>query len=61
LTVTAGTGGWAGLMCSVVLGFVVFVGGRSDDPLTRTGRRVQYASITGGIWGREFAGGCRYL
>ena len=30
---TAGTRGWAGLMCSVVLGFVVFAGGRSDDPL----------------------------
>gem|GEM_PF-4372392 len=47
-------------MCSVVLGVVVLVGGRSDDPITRTSRRVHYASITKGIWGREFAGG-RYL
>src|ERR1019366_5485476 len=27
----------------------------------RTGWRVQCASTTGGIWGREFAGGRRYL
>ena len=27
----------------------------------RTGWRVQYASTTGGIWGRESAGGRRYL
>jgi hypothetical protein len=42
-----------------VLGFVVSVGGRSHPLTPRTGRRVQYASITGGIWGGEFAGGHR--
>jgi hypothetical protein len=68
LTVTAGTRGWAGLMCSVVLGFVVFVGGRSDDSLipNRPAGPVRvdhqgHLGSTSGIWCREFAGGCRYL
>ena len=61
MSVTAGTRGWAGLMCSLVPGFVVFVGGGRMIHCPRTGRRVQCASISGGIWGREFVGGCRYL
>jgi hypothetical protein len=48
-------------MCSFVLGVVVFVGGRSNDPLIPNRPAVQYAALTRGIWGREFAGGCRYL
>ena len=46
-------------MCSVVLGCVVFVGGRSDDPLTprKAGGSSTRRSPGGGIWGREFAEG----
>ena len=61
MTVTAGTRGWAGLMCSVVLGFVVFVGGRSDDPLTPNRPAGPVRVDQQGMWGRESAGGCRYL
>ena len=40
-----------------VLGFVSSSAGGRMIHSSRTSRRVQYATITRGIWGREFAGG----
>ena len=46
-----GLGDRRGLMCWVVLGFGVFVGGGGMIRSAARGRRVQNASLTRGIWG----------